>query len=251
MLRLGFIIRFLGHPVITGFTSGAAIVIASGQLKYMLGISYKSQHALQVRYDGCVVMLLCCHVKVFACSDLHKFCSQMIAAKQLKCWVWLTEPITSCRCLRVALLKLMSFLSYQVGKCECCDAVTALSLLDVSCWPPAAVVTVNSSNVVTYFAPAGRGTQYYSAAVSRALCVAGVCHGLRHAAAAGRPESSQQEVSEAVQGQGRMSNRSGWIVRSAALLVYALFVGHCGRQVDPSSCTPYDAACFHQPALYS
>jgi MFS superfamily sulfate permease-like transporter len=52
VLRLGFIIRFLGHPVITGFTSGAAVVIGAGQVKYMLGVTYKSQSTLQVRAIG-------------------------------------------------------------------------------------------------------------------------------------------------------------------------------------------------------
>jgi hypothetical protein len=32
LFRLGFLIRFLSHPVITGFTSGAALVIAAGQV---------------------------------------------------------------------------------------------------------------------------------------------------------------------------------------------------------------------------
>jgi MFS superfamily sulfate permease-like transporter len=58
VLRLGFIIRFLGHPVITGFTSGAAIVIGAGQVKYMLGVSYKSQSTLQVR--GVALRMIVC-----------------------------------------------------------------------------------------------------------------------------------------------------------------------------------------------
>jgi SulP family sulfate permease len=48
VLRLGFLIRFLSHAVITGFTSGAALVIAAGQVKYLLGVSYKKQDTLQV-----------------------------------------------------------------------------------------------------------------------------------------------------------------------------------------------------------
>jgi sulfate transporter 4 len=31
-LGLGWIIRFISHSVITGFTSGAALIIASGQV---------------------------------------------------------------------------------------------------------------------------------------------------------------------------------------------------------------------------
>jgi len=38
-LRLGFLIDFISQPVIAGFTSGAAITIASGQIKSLLGLS--------------------------------------------------------------------------------------------------------------------------------------------------------------------------------------------------------------------
>ena len=37
VLRFGWLIQFLSHSVITGFTSGAAIIIALSQVKYILG----------------------------------------------------------------------------------------------------------------------------------------------------------------------------------------------------------------------
>jgi len=37
VLKLGFLVSFLGHPVTSGFTSGAAIIIGLSQLKYILG----------------------------------------------------------------------------------------------------------------------------------------------------------------------------------------------------------------------
>ena len=37
--RLGFIVNFLSHPVIAGFTSAAAIIIGFSQLKHLLGIN--------------------------------------------------------------------------------------------------------------------------------------------------------------------------------------------------------------------
>jgi len=37
LLKLGFLVSFLGHPVTSGFTSGAAIIIGLSQLKYILG----------------------------------------------------------------------------------------------------------------------------------------------------------------------------------------------------------------------
>ena len=38
-LRLGFLAYFLSHPVISGFISGSAILIAVGQLKHILGVN--------------------------------------------------------------------------------------------------------------------------------------------------------------------------------------------------------------------
>ncbi len=37
-LKLGFLVNFLSHPVVAGFTSAAAVIIAISQLKYILGI---------------------------------------------------------------------------------------------------------------------------------------------------------------------------------------------------------------------
>jgi len=45
-LRLGFFAHFLSHPVISGFISGAAILIAIGQLKYIFGVSVASSDVL-------------------------------------------------------------------------------------------------------------------------------------------------------------------------------------------------------------
>lgn len=39
LLRVGFIVNFLSHPVLAGFTSAAAIIIGFGQLKHILGVS--------------------------------------------------------------------------------------------------------------------------------------------------------------------------------------------------------------------
>ena len=44
LLRLGFLIDFISVPVIAGFTSAAALTIASGQWKSLLGLSIDSAH---------------------------------------------------------------------------------------------------------------------------------------------------------------------------------------------------------------
>ncbi|KAJ8602354.1 hypothetical protein CTAYLR_004240 [Chrysophaeum taylorii] len=50
--KLGFLVNFLGHPVISGFTSGAAIIIGVSQMKSWLGVSLvKSQYAYETLLD--------------------------------------------------------------------------------------------------------------------------------------------------------------------------------------------------------
>lgn len=68
-LRLGFLVNFLSHPVIIGFTSAAAIIIAISQLKDFLGISiprfpesyqtliYTLQHLGETNWISAVVCL--------------------------------------------------------------------------------------------------------------------------------------------------------------------------------------------------
>jgi sulfate permease, SulP family len=40
-LRLGFVAHFLSHPVVSGFVSASALLIAASQLKHLLGVSLK------------------------------------------------------------------------------------------------------------------------------------------------------------------------------------------------------------------
>jgi SulP family sulfate permease len=42
--RLGFLVNFLSHPVISGFTSAAALIIGLSQLKHLLGIDIQRSH---------------------------------------------------------------------------------------------------------------------------------------------------------------------------------------------------------------
>ncbi len=49
LFRLGFLVNFLSHPVISGFTSAAAIIIGLSQLKHLLGIQIpNSEHAYDI-----------------------------------------------------------------------------------------------------------------------------------------------------------------------------------------------------------
>lgn len=44
VFRLGFLVNFLSHPVISGFTSAAALIIGLSQLKHLLGIDLGRSH---------------------------------------------------------------------------------------------------------------------------------------------------------------------------------------------------------------
>ena len=46
-LRLGFLAYFLSHPVISGFISGSAVLIAVGQMKYILGVKVVGSDVLE------------------------------------------------------------------------------------------------------------------------------------------------------------------------------------------------------------
>lgn len=48
LLRLGFLAHFLSHPVISGFISGSAILIAVGQIKHLLGVKAGGEGLLQM-----------------------------------------------------------------------------------------------------------------------------------------------------------------------------------------------------------
>ncbi|MCS6846191.1 MAG: sulfate permease [Anaerolineae bacterium] len=46
LLRMGFVVNFLSHPVLSGFTNAAAIVIALSQVKNLLGIKFPGSASL-------------------------------------------------------------------------------------------------------------------------------------------------------------------------------------------------------------
>ncbi len=56
LLRLGFLAYFLSHPVISGFITGSALLIAIGQLQYILGVRIAGAGVLE-KLTGLVVSL--------------------------------------------------------------------------------------------------------------------------------------------------------------------------------------------------
>ncbi len=53
VFRLGFLVNFLSKPVISGFTSAAAIIIGLNQLKYLIGTDIiRSNHVHEIVIDA-------------------------------------------------------------------------------------------------------------------------------------------------------------------------------------------------------
>uniref|UniRef100_A0A8D8M7I3 Sodium-independent sulfate anion transporter n=2 Tax=Cacopsylla melanoneura TaxID=428564 RepID=A0A8D8M7I3_9HEMI len=48
LLNLGFVVEFVSLPVVSGFTSATAIIMASSQLKYFLGIKFKPKNFIDM-----------------------------------------------------------------------------------------------------------------------------------------------------------------------------------------------------------
>ena len=46
LFRVGFLVNFISKPVISGFTSGAAVIIALSQLKHLLGVKIEPTHGI-------------------------------------------------------------------------------------------------------------------------------------------------------------------------------------------------------------
>jgi len=54
LFRLGFLVNFLSHPVISGFTSAAALIIGLSQLKHLLGVEIPRSHHINEIISGAI-----------------------------------------------------------------------------------------------------------------------------------------------------------------------------------------------------
>ncbi len=77
--RLGFLVNFLSHPVVAGFTSAAALIIGFSQLKFVLGVNIPRSH----------------HV--------HEILMQ--AAEHFSEWHWLTVGIAAATMAALTVMK--------------------------------------------------------------------------------------------------------------------------------------------------
>ncbi|KAG7302741.1 hypothetical protein JYU34_012697 [Plutella xylostella] len=95
--QLGFLVQLVSLPVVSGFTSAAALTIASSQVKGLLGLSFKSEsfidtwrgvvtHVKEVRLADTGLSLLCCLV-LFGMKSLK----DQRAPKSLKKVLWFSS----------------------------------------------------------------------------------------------------------------------------------------------------------------
>lgn len=100
VFRLGFFANFLSHSVISGFTTGAALIIGLSQLKYFFGISIPStETALQTFIEICKNIDATQWREVVMCSVwLIMLITMKHLAKRFQKLAWLRPlgPITVC-----------------------------------------------------------------------------------------------------------------------------------------------------------
>lgn len=54
LFRLGVVLNFISHPVLAAFTTASALIIAAGQLKYILGYKVSGEHIYETLYHAVV-----------------------------------------------------------------------------------------------------------------------------------------------------------------------------------------------------
>eukprot|EP00929_Paragymnodinium_shiwhaense_P044161 TRINITY_DN22659_c0_g1_i1.p1 TRINITY_DN22659_c0_g1~~TRINITY_DN22659_c0_g1_i1.p1 ORF type:complete len:967 (+),score=207.39 TRINITY_DN22659_c0_g1_i1:81-2981(+) len=54
VVQISFLVNFLGHPVISGFTTGAAVTIALSQVKYILGVKIPKDPRIYITLEGII-----------------------------------------------------------------------------------------------------------------------------------------------------------------------------------------------------
>jgi len=107
ILRLGFLVSFLGHPVTSGFTSGAAIIIGFSQLKYMFGLDIEKSEYIYVTVREYAVHITKTNWITFALG-VASFLFLIAAKKASKKWSRLTflAPMAPLLCCLVGTLLL-------------------------------------------------------------------------------------------------------------------------------------------------
>ncbi|MFY0676576.1 MAG: sulfate permease [Neptuniibacter sp.] len=98
-LRLGAVVNFISHSVLSGFTSAAAIVIAISQLKYLLGLDLPRESGIHNSLEGIFIALSDSNLMTVCLSVsgllLLWFCKAKLCCQLQKLgWRdWIVQPI--------------------------------------------------------------------------------------------------------------------------------------------------------------
>lgn len=63
LLNLGFVAVYLSDPIISGFTTGAAVLVFTSQIKHILGLNIP-------RYSGAFALVQVCKVR-YVCTNAY------------------------------------------------------------------------------------------------------------------------------------------------------------------------------------
>lgn len=131
LCRLGFVVRFLAFPVISGFVSASSIIISVSQLRYLFGLSKpKRQVFLKLKHffenlkyarAGDVTMGLICLVFLLLLQHFsqRKRRSSSDTSKWKQIFAKITHIITIGRNALVAIIAIMvSYSFYAFGKAD-------------------------------------------------------------------------------------------------------------------------------------
>ncbi len=83
-LKLGFLVNFLSKPVISGFTTGAALIIGLNQLKHLLGTDIQKSNQIHILLKNTFVALPEIHWLTFIIGIAGVFLLLLIKKKRLK-----------------------------------------------------------------------------------------------------------------------------------------------------------------------
>jgi len=119
VLNAGFLVSFLGHPVTSGFTSGAAIIIGLSQLKYFLGYDIPKSQYVHETIGNIIMNLGKTNVAALLLGLLWLTCLVVNKEYVVKKWKKLSllgalGPLISC-VIGILLLKVIPALHDDLG----------------------------------------------------------------------------------------------------------------------------------------
>ena len=123
LARLGTLVNFVSHSVVIGFTSGAAILIATSQLKHVLGLSLPGSHDFVEVWMHILGMLDKVNVYVLAVALVTLVCAVFFRAK-IPRWPGMLFAMIIGSVLCLTHQRQSAW--HQVGRSDACHSATAV-----------------------------------------------------------------------------------------------------------------------------